>query len=78
MARGFVWHAVLFLNKPLCVPLCGSSGKSTASNQAVADAVEAGIPVAVAAGNEASDACGTSPASEPLAYTVGSTTVQDR
>lgn len=46
-------------------------GFSQAVNDAVAGAVEAGVAFAVAAGNENRNACTTSPASEPLAVTVG-------
>jgi subtilisin family serine protease len=46
---------------------------SIALNQAVARAVADGITVVVAAGNSNADACGASPASEPLAITVGAT-----
>ena len=48
------------------------SGLSQALNSAVANAVHAGITVVVAAGNDNKDAKGFSPASEPLAYTIGS------
>lgn len=48
-------------------------GKSTAINNAVAAAINAGVTMVVAAGNENTDACTTSPASEPLAITVGAT-----
>jgi subtilisin family serine protease len=51
--------------------------KSSALNNAVAAAVNAGVVMVVAAGNESSDACYISPASEPLAITVGSTTITD-
>lgn len=50
----------------------GSSYSATL-NQAVADAVNAGVVVVAAAGNDNVNACGVSPASEPLAITVGST-----
>ncbi len=50
---------------------------SAATNRAVALAVADGIVVAVAAGNANAKACGTSPASEPTAITVGSTTSTD-
>jgi subtilisin family serine protease len=46
-------------------------GFSQALNDSVANAVAAGIPFAVAAGNESQDACNVSPASEPSAITVG-------
>ncbi len=52
-------------------------GYSPALNSAVAAAVADGIVFAVAAGNENADACGVSPASEPTAITVGSTTSTD-
>jgi hypothetical protein len=51
--------------------------KSTALNSATANAVTAGIFMAVAAGNAAQDANDTSPASEPSAYTVGATDKSD-
>jgi len=51
-------------------------GKSTALNTAVANAVKANIPFAVAAGNENQDACNTSPASELSAISVGATVIE--
>lgn len=53
----------------------GSS--SVIVNNAVRDAVDANIIVVMAAGNDNADACGTSPASELSAITVGSTTKED-
>ncbi|OTB11953.1 hypothetical protein K445DRAFT_306670 [Daldinia sp. EC12] len=55
--------------------LGGSS--STAVNQAAASIVDAGLFLAVAAGNEATDASSSSPASEKSACTVGATTKDD-
>ncbi|OCK80105.1 subtilisin-like serine protease-like protein PR1A [Lepidopterella palustris CBS 459.81] len=52
-------------------------GKSTAVNAATADAVSAGLFVAVAAGNMGVDAGNYSPASEPSACTVGGTDIND-
>jgi len=58
--------------------------KSNAENAAVRDAVNAGIVVVVAAGNEGDEgsfegnACNKSPASEPLAITVGASTISDQ
>jgi subtilisin family serine protease len=52
-------------------------GYSPSLNQAVANAVNKGVVMVVAAGNESQDACFVSPASEPLAITVGSTTSTD-
>ena len=40
-------------------------------------AVNAGVVMVVATGNESTDACNTSPASEPLAITVGLTANTD-
>eukprot|EP01119_Soliformovum_irregulare_P011825 TRINITY_DN2_c0_g4_i1.p1 TRINITY_DN2_c0_g4~~TRINITY_DN2_c0_g4_i1.p1 ORF type:complete len:405 (+),score=124.00 TRINITY_DN2_c0_g4_i1:60-1274(+) len=50
-------------------------GKTAALNLAVAAAVKSGVVMVVAAGNENQNACNVSPASEPLAITVGATTV---
>ncbi|KAH8642023.1 subtilisin-like serine protease-like protein PR1A [Alternaria alternata] len=52
--------------------------RSTAVNTAAANAVTAGVFMAVAAGNEAQDAANSSPASEPTVYTVGATDSSDR
>ncbi|KAI0230340.1 proteinase B, partial [Massospora cicadina] len=53
------------------------SGRSEATNRAVRAAVQAGIFVAVAAGNDNSNACNYSPASEPSVITVGATNIYD-
>ncbi len=50
---------------------------SQALNDVVAEAVDAGVVFAVAAGNEGQDACDVSPASEPSAITVGATDETD-
>ncbi|WP_428263902.1 S8 family peptidase [Haliangium sp.] len=52
-------------------------GFSQSLNDAVANAVAAGVPFAVAAGNESSDACTRSPASEPAAFTVAASQDND-
>ena len=52
-------------------------GYSSAQNNAVAAAVDAGIVVVVAAGNSNADACNYSPASSSKVITVGSTTSTD-
>lgn len=52
-------------------------GRSTAVNSAAAALVRAGVFLAVAAGNENTDAANSSPASEPTACTVGATTSSD-
>ncbi|KAI1504230.1 peptidase S8/S53 domain-containing protein [Biscogniauxia marginata] len=51
--------------------------KSSAVNEAAAGVVSSGIFLAVAAGNEATDAEDSSPASEPTVCTVGATTIDD-
>lgn len=52
--------------------------KSTAVNSAAANAVTAGLFLAVAAGNDAANAANYSPASEPTVFTVGATDSSDR
>jgi subtilisin family serine protease len=52
--------------------------KSASVNAAAANAVTAGVFFAVAAGNEAVDAAGSSPASEPTVFTVGATDSSDK
>jgi subtilisin family serine protease len=52
-------------------------GFSQAVNDAVTRMTNAGVSLAVAAGNENQDACNTSPASAPSAITVGATTNTD-
>ncbi|KAF2848594.1 subtilisin-like serine protease-like protein PR1A [Plenodomus tracheiphilus IPT5] len=53
-------------------------GKSTTLNSAAANAVSAGVFLAVAAGNSAIDASNASPASEPTVFTVGATDSNDQ
>jgi len=52
-------------------------GASRSMDQAVASMVSAGIPAAVAAGNENQNACNVSPAREATAITVGATDSSD-
>ncbi|USP81715.1 uncharacterized protein yc1106_08989 [Curvularia clavata] len=52
--------------------------KSTAVNSAAANAVTAGVFMAVAAGNDGRDAANSSPASEATVFTVGATDSSDR
>merc|ERR1719434_242842 len=55
----------------------GGSGIVNSMADAVDAAVDAGVTVVVAGGNDNSDACGFSPAYVPSAITVGSTTSTD-
>ncbi|MGY1434637.1 S8 family peptidase [Streptomyces reniochalinae] len=48
-------------------------GASTSVDNAVQGAIDSGVTFAVAAGNDSSDACNTSPARVPEALTLGST-----
>jgi hypothetical protein len=52
-------------------------GASTTVNNAINQLFAAGVPVAVAAGNDNNDACTASPAGADDAFTVGSTTNSD-
>jgi len=56
----------------------GGPGTQNAMRTAVDAAVNSGVVVVVAGGNDNSDACGFSPAFVPSAITVGSTTSADR
>lgn len=71
-------HVISDCNGSLCVAnMSLGGGKTTSLNTAVANAVAAGIVMVVAAGNDYSDACNYSPASESSAVTVGSITESD-
>ncbi len=59
------------------VNISAGGNESKPLNRAVAAVVAAGIPVVVAAGNEETDACRSSPASVPSAITVGASTETD-
>lgn len=64
--------------QPAVINMSLGGSYSAALNLAVETASDAGIPVVVAAGNENSDACFSSPASEPAAITVGASTNTDQ
>ena len=72
-------YAVTNCNGRDCVAnMSLGGGLSLSQNQAVADAVNSGVVMVTSAGNDyAVDACTKSPASEPLAITVGATTKYD-
>jgi serine protease len=61
--------------RPSVANMSLGGGKTVTLNAAVASAVKSGVTFAVAAGNENTDACTRSPASEPLAITVAATTI---
>jgi aqualysin 1 len=63
--------------KPAVINMSLGGGFSASVNQAVANAVAAGITVSVAAGNSSLNACNYSPASEPSAITVAASTRVD-
>lgn len=64
--------------KGVIVNMSLGGGRSSALNQAAASIVNAGLFLAVAAGNDNTDAYNFSPASEPSACTVGATTTNDQ
>jgi serine protease len=63
--------------KPAVANMSLGGGASAAEDQAVNNAVAAGVVFAVAAGNENQDACTRSPARAASAITVGATTSSD-
>jgi subtilisin family serine protease len=63
--------------QPAVANLSLGGGYSSTMNAAIQRAVNDGVTVAVAAGNDNSDACSASPASAPAAITVGATTSTD-
>lgn len=67
---GIQWAAKDGAGKLSVASMSLGGGLSSALNRAVATGVAAGIPFVVAAGNENTDACTKSPASEPSAITV--------
>jgi subtilisin family serine protease len=63
--------------RPAVANMSLGGGLSSALNAAVAGAVAKGVTMVVAAGNENTDACRSSPASEPSAIAVGASTSAD-
>lgn len=64
-------------NKRAVINLSLGGSTSVSMDRAVQKIVESNIPVIVAAGNDNANACNTSPAREPVAITVGATTITD-
>ncbi|KAI9137172.1 peptidase S8/S53 domain-containing protein [Paraphysoderma sedebokerense] len=74
----FVVNTVQRTGRPSVINMSLGGAASTAVDAAVRRAVNAGIPVVVAAGNENQNACGGSPSREPLAITVGASDVDNK
>ncbi len=78
VVAGMDWIVATHVSgEPAVANLSIGGGFSAAINAAVENAVADGITVVAAAGNGSTDACTTSPSSEPLAITVGATTSTD-
>lgn len=63
--------------KPAVANMSLGGGASTSLDNAVQNAINAGVTFAVAAGNESANACNSSPARAAAAITVGATTSTD-
>ena len=74
---GINWMIQNHVSGPAVANMSLGGGFSSAINAAVQSAIDDGIVMAVAAGNESANACGVSPASTPNAITVGATTSAD-
>ncbi len=77
VVAGLDWLSGQSTKRPAVANMSLGSGKSLAVNTAVAGANASGVTMVVAAGNSSANACNYSPASEPTAITVGSTTSGD-
>jgi subtilisin family serine protease len=77
--KGIEWSVRDINSKKRCgvISMSLGGGKSSSVNKAVNAAVDAGVNVVVAAGNNNGDACFKSPASAEKAITIGSTTSSD-
>ncbi|RDB21875.1 Cuticle-degrading protease [Hypsizygus marmoreus] len=73
----FVASSAASSGRPTIVSMSLGGGASTALDNAVTSLTNAGIHVAVAAGNSNTNAASTSPARAPSAVTVGASTIAD-
>jgi len=74
---GIDWVVADHASGPAIANMSLGGGLPSATNAAVQRAVDDGITIAVAAGNDNADACNSSPASAPNALTVGATSSND-
>lgn len=74
---GIDWMAGQTAMRPAVANISLGGAFSASLNASVAGAVAKGVTVVAAAGNSSTDACQTSPASEPSAITVGATSSND-
>ena len=79
VCAGLEWarEQILQHGEPSVISMSLGGPFSTTMNRCTEDLVQDGIPVVVAAGNSNADACTESPASSPLAVTVGATASND-
>ena len=75
---GLDWVAAHHPSTPSLVNLSLGGDPDEALDAAVAGLIGDGVPVVVAAGNEAADACGVTPARVPTALTVGASGTDDQ
>ena len=76
VVAGVDWVAENFVG-PAVANMSLGGGVSPTLDTAVSNAIAAGVPFAIAAGNSNRDACSSSPARVPEAITVGATTNED-
>jgi subtilisin family serine protease len=76
---GLNWIAgnIVSVGGPAVVNMSLGGGYNPVTNAAVRSLIAMGVPVVAAAGNDGSNACYSSPASEPLAITVAASTEYD-
>ena len=77
VVAGIDWVARNKGSQPAVINMSLGGGASTSIDNAVQNAINAGVTVVVAAGNESANACNYSPARATNAITVGSTTSTD-